>query len=96
MPATSTQDETITIPRSEFDALRADVARLLTLIESRESRVIPDHPMSVAEVAKIVGKNEKTVRRWIERRKLVAKTEGRTTMIRPVDLQRFLEGKKQS
>jgi len=86
-------DATITIPRAAFEQLCLDVAELKALLLDREKRVIPDRPMSPKEVAAIVGKSEKTVRRWIEKRRLKAKKEGGTTLVRPVDLQRFLEGK---
>lgn len=94
VPATSEAEEMMTLPKSAFEALCADVARLRELIEGREARAIPDRPMSPREVATIVGKSEKTVRRWIAKRRLAAKTEGHVTLVRPVDLQRFLEGKK--
>lgn len=84
-----------TVSPEQWLALTTEVAEikaLLTKLAAQQARVIPDRPMSPAEVATIVGKSEKTVRRWIERGRLKAKTEGHTTLVRPVDLQRFLEG----
>lgn len=86
-------EEMITVPRSEFMALRSDVTELLSIMRQREARQIPDRPMSPQEVATITGKSLDTVLRWIRKGKLQSKKEGRTILIRPVDLQRFLGGK---
>ena len=67
--------------------------RIESLLLAREGRAIPAHPMSPKEVATVVGKSERTVLRWIECGKLRAKKEGSITLIRPVDLERFLEPK---
>lgn len=88
--------DTITVPLAQWEQLLTDIAGVkATLLEIREQnrRTIPDRPMSPAEIATIVGKSEKTVRRWIEKGLLRARKVGGTTLVRPVDLQRFLEGR---
>ncbi|MEQ1861445.1 MAG: helix-turn-helix domain-containing protein [Chthoniobacteraceae bacterium] len=82
----------VALPQPVWEKIVAELAAVRTLLEAREARTIPDRPMSPAEVAKITGRSEKTVRRWIGRGKLRAKHEGRTMLVRPVDLQRFLDG----
>lgn len=67
--------------------------RIETLLRAREGRAMPAHPMSPKEVATVVGKSERTVLRWIEKGALREKKIGEITLIRPVDLERFLEPK---
>lgn len=68
--------------------------RVMALLEAQaaeQARAIPARPMSLAEVGKIVGRDVKTVRRWIAGRKLRAKREGHTWLVTPANLQRFIE-----
>jgi excisionase family DNA binding protein len=67
------------------------LARVEKLLLEREGRTIPDRPMSPAEVARIVGKSTKTILRRITSGKLRAKRDGDSWLVRPVDLQRYLE-----
>lgn len=67
--------------------------RIEKMLSAREERAIPERPMSPAEVAKIVGKSQRTVLRWLDSGKLRSKHEGKVRLVRPVDLQRFLEPK---
>jgi excisionase family DNA binding protein len=65
--------------------------RELKALLTAPSRAVPEHPMSPAEFAAVVGRSEKTVRRWIHRGKLKARHEGRTLLIMPCNALRFLD-----
>ena len=90
-PATAEQTQML-VP-VELAPVIERLDRIEKLLADREARTIPDRPMSPAEVAKIVGKSTRTVIRWLDRGKLRAMHEGGIRLIRPVDLQRFLEPK---
>jgi len=63
----------------------------LRKINERTDRTLPEHPMTVAEFAKVVGKCQKTIWRWIDSGKLKVKREGRNVMISPLAARRFLQ-----
>ncbi len=58
----------------------------------KEARILPEWPMSVREFAKVVGKCEKTVWRWIDSGKLRVKRVGRVVLITPLETRKFLDG----
>lgn len=44
--------------------------------------------LTVSQAAKMVGKNDKTIRRWIKNEKLKAEKNGRSYQIKTADLER--------
>lgn len=80
--------------KTETAAVLARLETIEALLARRaeaEARAIPSHPMSLADVARICAKDERTVRRWIEKGDLKAKKIGREYLITPANLNRFLE-----
>jgi hypothetical protein len=68
------------------------IEALLQKQAAEAARVIPERPMSVGEVAAIVGKSRRVVERWIARGLLRARRiTGHSTFITPANLRAFLD-----
>lgn len=69
------------MPSEDLQALRADIARLTTLVEAMAAERRPEW-LTPEEAAKVVGRTPATVRQWAREGKIETRRVGRRMMVK--------------